>query len=75
MTTKTYRALLMGVVSFLLFSTGLVTLVFAMDGMEERGNRVLGFDQMKTTHHFRLFQDGEASLDSPSKKIKNLAVQ
>lgn len=34
-----------------------------MDGMQdqkmnERGDQVMGFDHMKTTHHFRLFADG-----------------
>jgi hypothetical protein len=29
-----------------------------MGGMNKRGDRVMGFDQMKTTHHFRLTQDG-----------------
>ena len=31
-----------------------------MDGMNKRGNKVMGFDQMKTTHHFRLTNDGGA---------------
>jgi hypothetical protein len=26
--------------------------------MNERGDQVMGFDHMKTTHHFRLFADG-----------------
>jgi hypothetical protein len=26
--------------------------------MNERGDHVMGFDHMKTTHHFRLFNDG-----------------
>jgi hypothetical protein len=29
-----------------------------MGGMNKRGDRVMGFDQMKTTHHFRLTEDG-----------------
>ena len=29
-----------------------------MDAMDKRGNEVMGFDQMKTTHHFRLTSDG-----------------
>ena len=28
--------------------------------MNERGDQVMGFDHMKTTHHFRLFADGGA---------------
>jgi len=28
--------------------------------MQERGNRSMGFDQSKTTHHFRALQDGGA---------------
>ncbi|HEY7536212.1 MAG TPA: hypothetical protein VH878_09765 [Thermodesulfobacteriota bacterium] len=29
-----------------------------MQGMEERGNKVMGFEQMKTTHHFYLLSSG-----------------
>lgn len=29
-----------------------------MADMNERGDRVMGFDQAKTTHHFRLLEDG-----------------
>lgn len=29
-----------------------------MDEMMKRGNKVMGFDQMKTTHHFLLTSDG-----------------
>jgi len=29
-------------------------------GVNKRGNRVMGFDQQKTTHHFLLYQDGGA---------------
>lgn len=29
-----------------------------MAEMNERGDRVMGFDQAKTTHHFRLLEDG-----------------
>jgi hypothetical protein len=28
--------------------------------MNKRGDQVMGFDHMKTTHHFRLFEDGGA---------------
>lgn len=31
-----------------------------MDGMTERGDKVMGFDHMKTTHHFRLLPAGGA---------------
>ena len=30
------------------------------DGVNERGDKVMGFDHDKTTHHFRLFGDGGA---------------
>lgn len=30
------------------------------DEMNQRGDRVMGFDHNKTTHHFRLFPDGGA---------------
>ena len=30
------------------------------DGMTERGDQGMGFDHLKTTHHFRLFADGGA---------------
>ena len=30
------------------------------DSMNERGDQGMGFDQSKTTHHFRLFADGGA---------------
>ena len=36
--------------------------------MNERGDQVMGFDHMKTTHHFRLFADGgsiEVTANSP----------
>ena len=36
--------------------------------MNERGDHVMGFDHMKTTHHFRLFTDGgsiEVAANSP----------
>jgi hypothetical protein len=31
-----------------------------MAGMNQRGAMVMGFDQMKTTHHFYLYEDGGA---------------
>jgi hypothetical protein len=31
-----------------------------MEAMNARGDRVMGFDHLKTTHHFRLFSDGGA---------------
>jgi hypothetical protein len=30
------------------------------DGVNQRGDEVMGFDHMKTTHHFRLLPDGGA---------------
>jgi hypothetical protein len=30
----------------------------SMDGMNERGDKVMGFDHLKTTHHFLLKNDG-----------------
>ena len=30
------------------------------EGVNERGDRVMGFDHTKTTHHFRLYADGGA---------------
>lgn len=30
------------------------------EGVNERGDRVMGFDHKKTTHHFRLYLDGGA---------------
>lgn len=40
-----------------------------IQGMEERGNKVMSFDQMKTTHHFYLLSNGgtiEVDANDPS---------
>jgi hypothetical protein len=49
----------------LLFALFLTVLLFAQDhdhhaGVDARGDKVMGFSHEKTTHHFRLYDDGGA---------------
>jgi hypothetical protein len=46
--------------------------------MQHRGQMVMGFDQMKTTHHFSLYQDGgaiEVSVNDPSDTTNRDAIR
>ena len=79
MKAKFYLVIAVGLSSALLIVNGQQqqkTSASAMPGMtdmqnqkmNERGDRVMGFDHTKTTHHFRLFADGgsiEVGANSP----------
>ena len=46
--------------------------------MQERGNRSMGFDQSKTTHHFRSLEDGgaiEVTVNDPADSSDLAAIR
>jgi hypothetical protein len=46
--------------------------------MQERGNRSMGFDQSKTTHHFRTLEDGgaiEVTVNDPADATNLAAIR
>jgi len=48
------------------------------DEMQERGNRSMGFDQSKTTHHFRSLEDGgaiEVTVNDPNDSADLAAIR
>ena len=49
-----------GTLAILLLTTGLSAQDAHHDGVDQRGDHVMGFSHEKTTHHFRISDDGGA---------------
>jgi len=49
-----------GTLAILLLATGLSAQDAHHDGVDQRGDHVMGFSHEKTTHHFRISDDGGA---------------